>query len=139
MQGLPGSSGSQMPGMGSLDAGSITPASVEGSVAELGSLAAPLGSVTASLGAPLGSLGILLPVALVGGSIAAGSAAMPMIQQSLAGGGIQLPALPALPAIPGVNTGSLPGQQAPQQQAPTGAGDNVPQAPAGGSPDNGRG
>ncbi|MFL0579086.1 hypothetical protein [Dietzia sp. 179-F 9C3 NHS] len=102
----------------------------------VGSIVAPIGSLVGSLGAPVGSLGVLVPIALVGGSIAAGAAAMPAIEQSLAGGGVQLPPLPALPEIPGVDTGSLPGQpgKAPAQQPV----DGTPQAPGPTNP-NGRG
>ncbi|GAA1739016.1 hypothetical protein GCM10009832_22080 [Dietzia kunjamensis subsp. schimae] len=89
-----------------------------------GSLGA--GSLTASLapvGSAAGSLPLLIPVALIGGSLAAA----PMIQQSLAGLNIQLPALPEFPPLAG---SAMPGM--PPVVGP-------PPAPAVPNPDNGRG
>ncbi|GAA1739009.1 hypothetical protein SAMN06265174_10614 [Dietzia kunjamensis subsp. schimae] len=75
-----------------------------------GSLGA--GSLTASLaplGSTAGSLPLLIPVALIGGSLAAA----PMIQQSLAGLNIQLPALPEFPPLAGSAMPAMPPIAAP--------------------------
>jgi len=85
-------------GEGSLDEGSLESASGQGSGEGSGELSsgslAPLGSTTASAA---GSLPILLPVVLIGGSIAGA----PMIQQSVANLNIQLPVLPGFPPLAG--------------------------------------
>jgi len=102
-----GSTGS---GSGSLPAGSL-----------------PAGSLPAgSLPAGAGSLAAVLPIVLVGGSIAAGIAAAPLIQQALANANVQIPGLPPLPG------GSLNMPQ-PPAKAPQG-----PNAPGPGV-NNGRG
>ena len=85
-------------GEGSLGEGSLETASGQGSGEGSGELSsgslAPLGSTTASAA---GSLPILLPVVLIGGSIAGA----PMIQQSVANLNIQLPVLPGFPPLAG--------------------------------------
>lgn len=140
------------PGAGSL--GSATESLGTGSAPSTSSLAPLVGSVTGSLPAAsvtpvVGSLGALLPVLVpvvaVGGSIAAGVLAAPMLQQSLSGMGIALPPLPALPQIPGFPplggsaNGEAPVRQAPVQQAPVQQpGGQVPGAPGPQAP-NGRG
>ena len=50
----------------------------------------------------------------VGGSVAAGIAAAPMIQQALAGINIQIPGLPPLPGMPPMPQPPMPQPPAPQ-------------------------
>ena len=116
---LSDSLGTGSDGSGSLEelTGSLSGSLGDGSV-DAGSLTASL----APLGSAAGSLPLLIPVALIGGSIAAA----PMIQQSLAGLNIPLPALPDFPPLAG---SAMPGT--PPIAAP---------APAPGPPSpNGRG
>ncbi|MEH6380377.1 MAG: hypothetical protein V7768_01475 [Dietzia cercidiphylli] len=82
---------------GSLPMGSLEPGSVEGSLAPIGSLTASLAPLGSTVGSAVGSLPILLPVVLIGGSIAAA----PMIGQSLMDLNIQLPELPGFPPLAG--------------------------------------
>ena len=118
-----GSTGS---GSGSLPAGSLPAGSL------------PAGSLPAgSLPAGAGSLAAVLPIVLVGGSIAAGIAAAPLIQQALANANFQIPGLPqiTLPAIPGLPP--LPGGSLNMPQPPA----KAPQGPNAPGPgvNNGRG
>ncbi|MBB1044027.1 hypothetical protein G6018_05760, partial [Dietzia sp. DQ11-44] len=103
---------------GSLPMGSLEPGSVEGSLAPIGSLTAslaPLGSTAASVA---GSVPILLPVVLIGGSIAAA----PMIGQSVMDLGLALPPLPGMPVAPPAPVAVPEAPPAPGPVTPNGRG-----------------
>ena len=112
-------------GTGSIDTtGSVIGEPTSGSLAPVVSqLAAVLGTgegittvidgSSAGAGAA-GSLAAVVPLVIVGGSVAAGIAAAPMIQQALAGINIQIPGLPPLPGMPPMPQPPMPQPPAPQ-------------------------
>lgn len=140
------------PGTGSVDTSgsALVPEPTTGSLAGLWApIAGSLGigeGITTVLGSTgggsipavgTGSLAAVVPLVLVGGSIAAGIAAAPLIQQALANANFQLPGLPqiTLPAIPGLPP--LPGGSLNMQQPPAKAPQG--QNPPGPNVNNGRG